>query len=98
MKDPVSPVGGKHPACPSLRTCPIVLIGIKFSFCRMTRESRAKHRRVGSQTESKGDEDSHSKSMAALSLGAIGVVFGDIGTSPLYAFHQCFKDLHTNAA
>src|SRR5665213_1855803 len=24
----------------------------------------------------------------ALSVGAIGVVFGDIGTSPLYAFHD----------
>ena len=28
--------------------------------------------------------------LAALSLGALGVVFGDIGTSPLYAFQQCF--------
>ncbi len=27
---------------------------------------------------------------AALALGALGVVFGDIGTSPLYAFAQCF--------
>lgn len=26
----------------------------------------------------------------ALALGAVGVVFGDIGTSPLYAFAQCF--------
>jgi KUP system potassium uptake protein len=26
----------------------------------------------------------------ALTLGALGVVFGDIGTSPLYAFQQCF--------
>ena len=25
-----------------------------------------------------------------LSLGALGVVFGDIGTSPLYAFRECF--------
>ncbi|MDP9017845.1 MAG: KUP/HAK/KT family potassium transporter [Candidatus Eremiobacteraeota bacterium] len=25
-----------------------------------------------------------------LALGALGVVFGDIGTSPLYAFQQCF--------
>jgi len=28
--------------------------------------------------------------LAALVLGAIGVVFGDIGTSPLYAFRECF--------
>jgi KUP system potassium uptake protein len=25
-----------------------------------------------------------------LALGALGIVFGDIGTSPLYAFAQCF--------
>ena len=29
-----------------------------------------------------------------LILGALGVVFGDIGTSPLYAIRQCFLDLH----
>ncbi|HEV3152729.1 MAG TPA: KUP/HAK/KT family potassium transporter [Candidatus Baltobacteraceae bacterium] len=28
--------------------------------------------------------------LSALSLAALGVVFGDIGTSPLYAFSQCF--------
>ena len=26
----------------------------------------------------------------ALSVAALGVVFGDIGTSPIYAFRQCF--------
>jgi KUP system potassium uptake protein len=29
--------------------------------------------------------------LAALSLAALGVVYGDIGTSPLYAFRECFK-------
>jgi len=29
--------------------------------------------------------------MAALSLAALGVVYGDIGTSPLYAFRQAFN-------
>jgi KUP system potassium uptake protein len=29
--------------------------------------------------------------IAGLALGAIGVVFGDIGTSPLYAFKECFS-------
>src|SRR5262249_19886094 len=29
-------------------------------------------------------------SMAALALGALGVVYGDIGTSPLYALRECF--------
>ena len=32
----------------------------------------------------------HRGSLAALSIGAIGVVFGDIGTSPLYAFRETF--------
>lgn len=30
-----------------------------------------------------------SASLAALSLGALGVVFGDIGTSPLYTLREC---------
>src|SRR3954447_886536 len=30
--------------------------------------------------------------MAALTFGALGVVFGDIGTSPLYALHTVFGD------
>jgi KUP system potassium uptake protein len=32
---------------------------------------------------------------AALALGALGVVFGDIGTSPLYAMHEVFAGAHT---
>lgn len=41
--------------------------------------------------------DQKKTNLAALSLGAVGVVFGDIGTSPLYAMDQCFKDLHAKA-
>src|SRR6266480_3161707 len=29
--------------------------------------------------------------LAVLTLTALGVVYGDIGTSPLYAFRECFK-------
>ncbi|MEO8217586.1 MAG: potassium transporter Kup [Acidobacteriota bacterium] len=29
-----------------------------------------------------------------LALGALGVVYGDIGTSPLYAVKQCFEGVH----
>jgi KUP system potassium uptake protein len=37
-------------------------------------------------------QDSHgSSSMKMLMLGAVGVVFGDIGTSPLYTLKECFK-------
>ena len=42
------------------------------------------------------DEQKHDKgSMAALSLGALGVVYGDIGTSPLYAFKEAFNPAHS---
>ncbi|MGK5086963.1 KUP/HAK/KT family potassium transporter, partial [Bdellovibrionota bacterium FG-2] len=33
-------------------------------------------------------------SLAKLSVGALGVVFGDIGTSPLYAIKECFSPSH----
>ncbi len=32
--------------------------------------------------------------LAALALGALGVVYGDIGTSPLYALKECFGGPH----
>ena len=32
---------------------------------------------------------------ALLTLGALGVVFGDIGTSPIYAIQQVFRGAHT---
>src|SRR6516165_8027216 len=35
----------------------------------------------------------HRASLAALSLGALGVVFGDIGTSPLYTLKECLLTL-----
>ncbi len=45
-------------------------------------------------------EDDHMQSTAtkaalpAITLAALGVVFGDIGTSPLYALRQCFLTAH----
>jgi KUP system potassium uptake protein len=35
----------------------------------------------------------HRAGLAALSLGALGVVFGDIGTSPLYTLKECLLSL-----
>ena len=32
--------------------------------------------------------------MAALAVGALGIVYGDIGTSPLYAFREAFEGHH----
>ncbi len=34
------------------------------------------------------------RALFRFTLGAVGVVFGDIGTSPLYAFRECFSPLH----
>ena len=36
--------------------------------------------------------------LAALSLGALGIVFGDIGTSPLYTLHECVTAQGTEAS
>jgi KUP system potassium uptake protein len=35
------------------------------------------------------------RALAALALTALGVVYGDIGTSPLYALKECFGGLHS---
>jgi KUP system potassium uptake protein len=35
------------------------------------------------------------RALAVLSLGALGVVYGDIGTSPLYALRECFHGVHS---
>ena len=39
----------------------------------------------------------HRSSQVALTLGALGIVFGDIGTSPLYAIHEVFAGPHPMA-
>src|SRR3954467_11523812 len=35
--------------------------------------------------------------LGLLTLGALGVVYGDIGTSPLYALRECFHGVHSVA-
>src|SRR6202453_3155829 len=37
-------------------------------------------------------------SLAALTLGALGIVFGDIGTSPLYTLRECLRGTTGTAA
>ena len=39
-------------------------------------------------------QQSNARYLFTLSLGALGVVYGDIGTSPLYAFRECFRPEH----
>jgi KUP system potassium uptake protein len=41
-------------------------------------------------TAGSGQQAEAKKSIAPLVVGAIGVVFGDIGTSPLYTIRECF--------
>jgi KUP system potassium uptake protein len=41
-----------------------------------------------------GRVTSHGGSLLPLALGALGVVYGDIGTSPLYALKECFNGPH----
>ena len=36
----------------------------------------------------------HGRQLLFLSLAALGVVYGDIGTSPLYAIRECFHGTH----
>jgi len=38
--------------------------------------------------------DPRGRYLAKLSLGALGIVYGDIGTSPLYALRECFHGPH----
>jgi KUP system potassium uptake protein len=47
-----------------------------------------------SAAQSSDRETSHRSSLALLTLSAIGVVYGDIGTSPLYALRECFHGQH----
>jgi KUP system potassium uptake protein len=44
---------------------------------------------LGAESHGHGNQ-----SLARLALGAVGVVFGDIGTSPLYAFRETFSGHH----
>lgn len=42
-------------------------------------------------------KDHKGSKLALISLTALGVVYGDIGTSPLYALHECFRGDHPMA-
>jgi KUP system potassium uptake protein len=43
------------------------------------------------------ESSSKTRHLLSLSLGALGVVYGDIGTSPLYALRECFHGPHAIA-
>ena len=50
---------------------------------------------AGSPTVShQTDNPPHGRYLATLTIGALGIVYGDIGTSPLYALRECFHGAH----
>jgi KUP system potassium uptake protein len=56
-------------------------------------EAASGHPTKHSDNHEPDGEHSHSKTgTAALALGALGVVYGDIGTSPLYSFKEAFTE------
>ena len=59
----------------------------------------AKRHALQSEAAMKAQDHSSSSSTstALLTLGAIGVVYGDIGTSPLYAFREALAQISTTA-
>jgi KUP system potassium uptake protein len=45
-------------------------------------------------SDSHSGHHGHTPKLAASTLAALGIVYGDIGTSPLYAFRECFSPHH----
>ncbi len=54
-------------------------------------QSLAPAAETGADTDADGGTSTHNRLRPALVLGALGVVYGDIGTSPLYAFKEAVK-------
>ncbi len=53
------------------------------------------HRSTAAKTRPDTDGDEAARQpLLTLSIAALGVVYGDIGTSPLYALRQCFQGIH----
>jgi KUP system potassium uptake protein len=50
-----------------------------------------------SENGPRSDSPVGGRRLAALCVGALGVVYGDIGTSPLYALRECFHGVHAVA-
>jgi KUP system potassium uptake protein len=50
--------------------------------------------RFATMNDSHGGHSGHKPHLAVTTIAALGIVFGDIGTSPLYAFRECFSGHH----
>src|SRR6187402_210651 len=49
---------------------------------------------IAAPTAAEGHSSPRGRYLATLSIAALGVVYGDIGTSPLYALRECFHEAH----
>ena len=54
----------------------------------------AGHAPLLADDERREDQSSSSAGISRLALAALGVVFGDIGTSPVYTLRECFSPEH----
>ena len=54
----------------------------------------AGHAALTAEDELGEHQSDTSTGLAGLSVAALGVVFGDIGTSPVYTFRECFNPEH----
>jgi KUP system potassium uptake protein len=54
----------------------------------------AGHAALPADQELEEEQSNSSTGLAGLGLAALGVVFGDIGTSPVYTFRECFNPEH----
>ena len=54
----------------------------------------AGHAALPADDEPAEDQSNRSTGLTGLGLAALGVVFGDIGTSPVYTFRECFNSEH----
>jgi len=50
--------------------------------------------RIAMMNDSHEGHSGHKPRLAVTTIAALGIVFGDIGTSPLYAFRECFSGHH----
>jgi KUP system potassium uptake protein len=65
---------------------------VQASFNRMNVTAAGGAEAEAPQDDSTGHAEG---SLTKLAIGAIGIVFGDIGTSPIYAFRETFAGHHT---
>lgn len=67
---------------------------IRWSGVRENVLKRPQAIRHATMNDSQGGPVGHKPHLAVGTLAALGIVFGDIGTSPLYAFRECFSGNH----